>query len=148
MAERRSRRAILVVALLAVIAPLRAQRLRVIDPFGSAIPAARVFLLGTDNQPIRTQVANDAGETVWTDLPLGDSHLRVIAPGFSPRLLTVTVTEGEEQILDARLEVGCIECRPEFDPEYSPSPYSDSLDLPPVTPPPKPAERKWWHIFH
>ena len=85
MAERRSRRAILVGALLTVITPLWAQtglvRIRVTDSLGSVIPAATVALLGTDDQPIRTEVANDAGESVWTDLPLGFYRLRATAPG-------------------------------------------------------------------
>ena len=111
MAERRSRRAILVGALLTAVTPLWAQtgrvRIRVIDPLGSVVPMATVSLLGTFDQPIGTEVANDAGESVWTDLPLGFSRLRVIVPGFKSRLLTVTVTKGEEQLLDARLELGC-----------------------------------------
>jgi hypothetical protein len=149
MADRRSLRAILVGALLTAVTPLWAQtgpvRFRVIDSLGSAIPAATVSLLGADDQPIRTELANDAGESVWTDLPLGDSHLRVTVPGFKSRLLTVTVTKGEEQILDAQLEVGCIECGPEFNPEYMR--YSDSLDLTASTPQPRLAKRRWWQIF-
>jgi hypothetical protein len=149
MAERRSRRAILVGVLLAVFTPLWAQtgrvRIRVIDPRGLVVPAATVSLLGTFDQPIRTEVANDAGESVWTDLPLGESHLRVIVPGFKSRLLTVTVMEGEEQMLDARLELGCMECVPEFNPDYMP--YSDSLGLIPEPPQPRLAKRKWWQIF-
>src|ERR1700684_2502553 len=124
MAKRRSR-AILVGALLAAVTPLWAQtgrvRIRVIDPRGLVVPAATVSLVGVDDQPIRTMVANDTGESVWTDLPLGFSRLRVAAPVFSPRLLTVTVTKGEDQKLDARLEFsGCFECGPEFNPDYMP----------------------------
>ncbi len=149
MAERRSRRAILVGALLTVVTPLWAQtgrvRIRVIDILGSAIPMATVSLLGADDQPTRTEVANDAGESVWPDLPLGFSRLRVTVRGFNPRLLTVTVTKGEEQMLDARLEVGCLECEHKVDPYLMP--YSDSLDLTPEPPQPRLAKRKWWQIF-
>ena len=71
--------------------------------------------------------------------------MRANAPGFSPRLLTVTVTKGEEQMLDARLEVGCLECMHKVDPCHMP--YSDSLDLTPEPPQPRLAKRKWWQIF-
>jgi hypothetical protein len=110
------------------------------------VPKATVSLLGTFDQPIRTEVANDASESVWTDLPLGFSRLRATAPGFKSRLLTVTITKRKEQMLDARLEVDCIEeCVPELNPDYIP--YSDSLDLT-ASPPPRHAKRKWWQIFY
>jgi hypothetical protein len=107
-APQRSRRAILVGALLTAFAPLWAQvgrvRIRVIDRTGAVIPAAKVALLGANYQPVRTVSANDAGEVVWTDLPLGDSRFEITAPGFGLQKLTVTIDSGEEQKLEAHLE--------------------------------------------
>src|SRR5579862_122296 len=108
----RSRRGVLLGALLTAISPLMAQagrvRIRVTDPMDAVIPTAEASLLGPDNKPTRTEKANEAGEIVIADLPLGDCRLAVFAPGFSARRLTVTVRGGDELKVEARLEVGIV----------------------------------------
>ncbi len=83
---------------------------------------ARVSLLGADGQAIRTLVVDGAGETVWTDLPLGDSRFQVSMRGFNNQRLTVTVRNTNEQNVEARLEV---------------------VSLPGLLKP----KRRWWQIF-
>ena len=110
--EPRSRRAVLMGALLTAIAPLMAQtgrvRIRVTDATGAVIPTAEASLLAFDNRPIRTAKADEAGEILLIDLPLGNCRFRVSAAGFASRTLTITIANSEELQLDAKLEVGPI----------------------------------------
>lgn len=141
--EPRSRRAILIGAFLTAISPLMAQsgrvRIRVTDVTGAAIPGAEASLLGGDEKPTRTVKADEAGEIVLTDLPIGDSRLSVKHAGFKNLPLTVTVRNGDEVSVNVKLEVsdsrmgGAVEAR--------------------VTAPPAPVaqpslpKRRWWQIF-
>jgi len=106
----RSRRTVLVGALLTVISPLMAQsgrvRIRVTDPTGAVIPGAEASLFGTDNQPKLIMKADDLGEIVLTDLPIGDSRVIVSCRGFSSLPLTVTVRNSDEVKVEARLVLG------------------------------------------
>jgi hypothetical protein len=120
LAAPRSRRAVLIGALLTAVAPLWGQtgrvRIRVTDPSEAAVPMAQVSLLHADDKPTRTVAANDSGEVLWTDLPSGDAHFLVIVPGFNSRKLTVTIRNGDEQTVEARLELGFIGTRVEVEP--------------------------------
>ena len=106
----RSRRAVLIGAMLTAISPLMAQsgrlRIRVMDERGGLIPNAEVSLLGKDQMPVLTKRANDGGEVVFTELPIGDSRVSVNVSGFNTLLLTVTVRGVEQATVDARLRVG------------------------------------------
>ena len=108
----RSRRVVLIGALLTAVAPLWAQtgrvRIRVTDATGAGVPRAEVSLLDADDKPTRTVGANEAGEVIWTDLPLGDAHFVVIVPGFNSLRLAVTIRNANEQTVEARLEVAFI----------------------------------------
>jgi hypothetical protein len=167
-AEPRSRRAVLVGALLTAISPLLAQagrvRIRVTDPTGAAVSAARASLLGPDNKPTRTERANEKGEIVFVDLPFGDSHFAVDCMGFQTSRLTATVKNGDEEQIETTLQVGMVgefvTVRKEAvtikkpEPVANGSPISSPIpsDLPtaavPAAPPrTKPAKRRRWLIF-
>jgi Carboxypeptidase regulatory-like domain len=130
--EPRSRRAVLVGALLTAISPLIAQsgrvRIRVIEAIGAVVPGAEASLLGPDDKPTRTEQSNEEGEVIFTDLPIGDSRLMVNRQGFRSLTLTVTVQNSEEVRVDAKLEVAVMR---EF------------VQVLPQRP-----KRRWWHIFH
>jgi hypothetical protein len=163
----RSRRAVLIGALLTAVAPLWAEigrvRIRVVDMTGAVVPHANVSLLATDDRPIRTATADERGEVVWTDLPLGDSHLLVNAPGFNSRRLTVTVRDAIEKRVEAPLAIGTIGETVSIDLDqilaHGPGlllepgqmPYSQRLDSPPESAPrspqAKPSKHRWWQIF-
>ena len=110
--EPRNRRAILVGALLTTVSPLFAQtgrvRIRVTDVTGAVVSGAEGSLLGADNKPKRTVRANDHGEIVWTDLPMGNCRFRVTMLGFRDRRLTVTLRNSDEVKIEAQLEVGAL----------------------------------------
>lgn len=118
-------------------------RIRVTDSFGSVVPAASASLLDANDREVLTLTANDAGEIVWTGLPMGDSHFRVSASGFSDFLVNVTIRSAVEQKIEAPLKLGCMECVPDVATWYLP--YSDTLDLAPEPTPSsqeaKPAKR-------
>ena len=120
-------------------------RLRVTDPLGTVVPSASASLLDANGRPVNTLTANDAGEIIWTGLPLGDSHFRVSASGFSLFLVNVTIPSADEQKIEAALKLGCMECVPDVPTWYLP--YSDTLDLTRVLSPSKPVKRRWWRIF-
>ena len=110
LVQQRSRRAVLIGAMLTAISPLMAQsgrlRIRVMDERGGLIPNAEVSLLGKDEKPVLTERANQAGEVVLTSLPIGDSRVGVSVRGFRPLSLTVTIRGSEELSVDARLLLG------------------------------------------
>lgn len=154
--EPRSRREVLVAALLTAVAPLMAQsgRVRIVvkDPAGAVIPNAEAVLQGGDGKAIRT---NDAGEIAWSDLPLGGTTFVVRSPGFVSRPVTVTVRNGEEVRTEVTLELGLIG-------EVVVVPYADSggvvpsetpLTLSTTTPDvqapeaPQPKKRRWWKFW-
>jgi hypothetical protein len=148
----RSRRAILVGALLTAVAPLLAQsgraRIRVTDPTGTVVPHATVSLLGSNDRPIRTEPADERGEVLLTDLPLGDSRFSVVVPGFMTFHGTVTVRGSEEQVIEAHLLLGTTGTVVTIDlaqPAQMPNPQT--LDQPAQPAPLKPTKRHWWQIF-
>jgi len=110
--EPRSRRAVLVGALLTAISPLMAQsgrvRIRVTDATGAVIPVAQACLLGRDDKPIRTAHANEVGEILFADLPLGDCRITVDAPQFIRQIVTTTLQGGDEAKLEVALRVGAV----------------------------------------
>jgi len=106
----RSRRAILVGAILTAISPLMAQsgrvRIRVTDATGATVPSAEASLLGDRDQKLRTLPANAEGEIVFTDLPIGDVRFLIMCQGFMSLTITATIRNEEEMKLGARLDVG------------------------------------------
>ena len=110
--EPRSRRAVLVGALLTSISPLMAQsgrvRIRVTDATGAVVPEAGASLLGPGNKPTRSERANEKGEIVFVDLPFGDSHFTVECPGFQTNRVTATLKNGNELQIETRLQVGTV----------------------------------------
>jgi hypothetical protein len=150
----RSRRAILLGALLTAAAPLWAQigrvRIRVTDPTGAVITAAEASLLGPNNKSILTLSANDNGEILWTDLPLGESRFEVHVPGFKLHQMTAIIRNGDEQKIEARLEVGTTGTVVYVDPVQIQTPQALDPTSGAVTTrelQPKPAKRRWWQIF-
>jgi uncharacterized surface anchored protein len=102
-------------------------RIRVTDSSGTAVvPRAAVSLLGEDDKPLRSLETDEMGETVFTDLPFGDSRLTVTCPGLKNLALTVTVRNSQEVRVDAKLEVGTM--------------VGEVVAIKP--------KRRWWHIFH
>jgi len=127
--EPRSRRAVLVGALLTAVSPLMAQsgrvRIRVTDATGAAIPQAEASVLqGEFDYVASSGKANEEGEVILTDLPMGDLRLKVSCPGFANFSKTITVHNSDELKIDAKLEIGSIGTF--------------------VT---VPSKRRWWHIF-
>lgn len=111
-AKLRSRRVVLAGAFITAISPLMAQngrvRVRVSDAAGAVVTTAEVSLLGADGKATEKFRANASGETVWTDLPMGDCRFAVDAPGFKRLPLTVTLHSGAEVKIDAVLELGSL----------------------------------------
>ncbi len=148
-----SRRAAFAGVLLLAISPLFAQtgsaRIRVADATGAAIPEAKVSLVDGLDGTVGTLSTDDAGEVLWTDLPLGDAHFFASARGFRHGGITVTIRTGDGQKVAMVLEVAPIEAQPDL--KTIQMPYSDKLDLlpepSPPPPQPKPAKRHWWQIF-
>jgi len=161
----RSRRAVLMGALLTAISPLMAQsgrvRVRVMDAAGAVIPGAEVLLSG-----VLVGRADQRGEIVLMGLPIGESQLTVTRSGFKNLPLVITIRNADELNVDAKMEVGpfmmglFVEAR---QPQVSTEPPPEDLNtiLPPpkmVAVPPPPIEppsqvsspkknRKRWRIF-
>jgi len=155
--ESRSRREVLVAALLTAVAPLMAQngRVRIVvkDPTGALIPNAEAVLQGGDGKPTR---ANDAGEIVWSDLPLGSSTFVVSSLGFASRPVTVTVWNGDESRAEVTLEVGTMgtvievpmaegsQTVPSEIPQLTLSTTTPAVQAPEA---PRPKKRRWWKFW-
>ncbi len=141
----RTRREILVGALLTAISPLFAQsnrlRIRVTDITGAAVPNAAVTIEKTEIKA----TTDGSGEAILNGLPLGDSQVSIAVPGFMTFRQTITVRSSEEQKLEATLQVGGMMGEvvtvvkgegPEYTAGYMASPKE--LDLP--SPSTKPVE--------
>jgi hypothetical protein len=161
----RSRRMILLGALLTAVSPLLAQsgrlRIRVTDITGAVVPGANLSIPGT----MITAITNESGEAVLTGVPLREFVISLNAPGFKSLERTVTILGGGEQKLEATLEIGStlgevVLVTPSANvvpTGFMPSPHT--LDLPSpqpqdlrslptlIQPPEHPAKRHWWQIF-
>ncbi len=155
--EPRSRREVLVAALLTAVAPLMAQsgRVRIVvkDPTGTVIANAEAVLHGGDGKAIRT---NDAGEIVWTDLPLGSATFVVRSSGFMQRSVTVMVRNGEEVRAEVTLEpgtVGTVVAVPMADESQTVPSETPVLTISTTTPAVQAPEaarskrRRWWKFW-
>jgi hypothetical protein len=96
----RSRRAVLVGALLTVVSPLLAQsgrvRFRVTDQSGALFPDAEISLLNKANEASLTLRSDNTGTAVFTGLPMGVARFTVASPGFLTIPVTVTISSGKE----------------------------------------------------
>jgi hypothetical protein len=108
-ASKRSRRAILVGALLTAVSPLLAAsgrvRFRVIDPAGAPVARASIALLDREEKAVRCVESGESGEATLTGLPLGDSRFAVTSPGFAERQLRLTFHNGKEVRAEVHLWV-------------------------------------------
>ncbi len=107
----RSRRAVLLGALLTAASPVMAQsgrvRIRVTDAMGAVVPGAVASLFGTDRKVALTGRADEAGEIVLTGVPMKVSEVRVTHPGFKIfSLVGVPNLNADELKLDVKLEAG------------------------------------------
>jgi hypothetical protein len=158
----RSRRVILLGALLTAVSPLFAQsgrlRIRVTDATGAVVPNANISIKGTSI----TASTDVSGEAIITDLPVGNSQISITVPGFRIFDSTVTIQARGEQKLQATLQIGelvgeVVRINPEdLSEQGNPAvntiqmPYSQTLDLPQSTSPSTPSnptKRHWWQIF-
>ncbi len=107
--EPRTRRAVLVGALLTAISPLMAQdkRLRLVaqDPSGAVVVGVTVELLDKDDKVLRKMETNQVGEVVWTDLAVGDSIFRLSAKGFKSKTVSVMLIGAGEKRVEVKLDV-------------------------------------------
>jgi hypothetical protein len=145
----RSRRAVLLGALLTAVSPLMAQsgrvRIRVTDLTGTVIPGAEASLLGIDEKLILAGRADKAGEIVLTGLPIGDSRITLTCPGFKNLPLVVTIRNADELNVDAKLEVGPVTMGIFLDAPHK----TVTAPTPQVEPPsqvsqPKTNRKRWW----
>ncbi len=139
-------------------------RIRVSDITGAVIPGAEVALLGMDGNALRTENANEQGEFIFSDLPIGNSRLRVSRRGFYSKPVTITLQNSEEVTLQVKLEVGsqggAVRVEGHIGPPAElphpltlPAPKMVAVPPPDVTSPqvevelPLHPKRHWWQIF-
>ena len=141
-------------------------RIRVTDASGAVVPQAEASeLKGEYDYVARTVKATDAEEIIFTDLPMGVLRLRITCPGFNSLPMTVTVRNGDELKVEAKLEIGSVggtvlvePIRDDLNRDTRPLPILDppqprDVLVPiPSTPPvevakPPLPKRRWWHIF-
>jgi hypothetical protein len=116
-------------------------RICVTDRTGAVVPSAEASLLGSDNNPTRTEPANGTGEIVFVDLPFGDSRFAVKAAGFNTRRLTATIRNGDELRVEAVLEVGFVGTTIEVAAEKTPP--SQAAVSAPASESKHPKRRRW-----
>jgi iron complex outermembrane recepter protein len=105
------RPAVILVAVLSVAAPARAQAPAhiagaVSDATGAGLPGASVVLTGADN---RTAVTADGGRFRFENLQAGDYEVTVTLPGFARAAQVVRATAGETTTLAIALAVQFLE---------------------------------------
>jgi hypothetical protein len=103
----RSRRAILIGALLTVASPLFAAsgrvRFRVINLNGDPLPKTNIELLDRDNKTVQSVETDDSGQAVLIGTPLGDSRFGLEDPGLQKRQLTLTFRNDKEVKVEVHL---------------------------------------------
>lgn len=110
--EHRSRRAVLVGALLTAVSPLFAQtgriRIRVLDSTDTPIKGARVSIVGAGGEPIQTASTGGDGFASLADLPIGDCRIRVECSGFATWQKTIVVLNRDEVRVGAVLAIASL----------------------------------------
>ena len=148
----RTRRAIIVGAMLTAISPLMAQtgrlRIRVTDATGAALAGmAEVSLLSNDGTATSRARTNEIGEVRFEDLPIGDIRILVTCEGFISLSLTRTLLNTDESTLVVPLKVGAaimggaVSADAPFAAILS-RPREETIHPPTSTPPKK--RRRWW----
>ncbi|MGA9071404.1 MAG: carboxypeptidase regulatory-like domain-containing protein [Terracidiphilus sp.] len=80
------------------------------DSTGAAIPGAQVTVTSPSTGLSRTVIANDRGEFIASELPLGTYSITVAKEGFSTTTLTeIPVRVGAPTRADAKLSTGAVE---------------------------------------
>lgn len=134
-AEPHSRRTILLGGLLSAVSPLFAQtgsvRIRVTDERGSVIANAQVHIL---NHVDESKWTNDEGETVWTNLPIGNNQFSISSLGFKSKPVTVLIKSDSELKIETKLEIGSIGTIISIEPDRS-EPKQQFK---------KPKRHRWW----
>lgn len=156
--DRRSRRSVLIGALLTAVSPLMAQsgrvRIKVKDATGAVMSRASAELLGADDKAIRSVDADENGDVIFTDLPMGNNRFRVYAPGFNSEILSITSVSVEEVKTETSLTVGSMGSVMEYKSDTQPTtmPISGSLpdsstSTPAVTVMGVVRKRRRWWLF-
>ena len=78
----------------------------VADPNGAAIPGANITVRSTQTGFTRTTTTDAAGIFRIPLLPPGEYEVKVDAPNFSEKKVTVTLTVGQKFNYDVQLSVG------------------------------------------
>jgi hypothetical protein len=128
----------------------QAGRVRIIvtDTTGAVIPTAQASLLGPENRPMRTEQANERGEILFGDLPLGNCRFAVFTRGsLATQQLTTIIRNADEVRLETALQLGIMGEVVTVTVEQMPLPSKLGSTLPPPSPTSKP-KRWWWQIFH
>lgn len=90
---------------LPVVASATDLKVRVVDPQSAAVAGAQVSLLSNSKEiPLKVSSSSAEGLVTFGDVPAGTYRIEVLAPGFSPQ--TVTVNEGQEQVVTVQLRLG------------------------------------------
>lgn len=76
------------------------------DNSGARIPKAQISIQNRATQVTRVVLANDEGFYSAPNLLPGDYQVTVTAPGFASRISTLTLTVGEELVLNLEMQVG------------------------------------------
>ncbi len=79
---------------------------RVTDSTTAVLPGATVTIEHTGTGDTRTQVANEAGDYVFTLLPIGRYTIKIELQGFGTQTGTVALATGDRARLDFKLSLG------------------------------------------
>lgn len=156
MQDPRSRRSVLLGALLTAVSPLMAQngqlRIRVIDRTGAVIPGAAVELLLHGAGVVRTSQSDPVGEVVWADLPVGEYQITVSQNGFKKYVSALLVAGSGADVKEITLDRGevvgfFVESKPLEIPVEN-SPISQKLETADNSAKLRTAKHRWWLFGH
>ena len=81
---------------------------RVTDNTGGVLPGATVTVENIGTRDVRTAVASDTGDYVFTLLPIGTYTVKIELQGFSAYSSRAVLTSGDRLRVDGKLNVGTV----------------------------------------
>ena len=81
---------------------------RVTDATGAVLPGATITIENVATHDIRTVPANETGDYLFNLLPIGSYTVKVELQGFNSQTARVTLSAGDRQRVDAKLQIGAV----------------------------------------
>src|SRR5262245_29412764 len=81
---------------------------RVTDASGGVLPGATITIENVATHDVRSAPSNETGDYLFNLLPIGSYTVKVELQGFNTQTARVTISAGDRQRVDAKLQIGAV----------------------------------------